>query len=508
MTSNVAQNRWAVLIGINGYHESLGRLSFCINDAMLMSETLLSECCGFSWENIVVLTDDQAKERLPTFGNIHSWLGTWLSRPGPDDLVLIYFAGHGREANSEALLAPMDATLESLPVTGIPVRNVVDMLERCPAAQKVLLLDACHSGAGRDVATMSAGFRAAIDAGTGLYTIASCDADQISYEWPEKKQGVFTHYLSEALQHGATAGPEGSITLDAVYQSTRAGILDWTAARRLKQEPVRICRTKGDIHIAARSLSLEQQLAAAKTQVRAHEETIARLRQELAQLTEEKTAPGQQSGKDETSVRQISALAHKARLLTPFLFDDPKKAITHPASFLDWTAGTVLVWVDVTQEHLNAPSNRYVFAHTSNWRDRSGHPNSFSLCAHNKIRGWRLGVYGDPAKSFWLLLDFEPEMIGWRLFAVRWDKAKQSISLSIDADRWHTADRFPDIENWPSPAQQSLWIGAYPSRYRGGETNTRLAEFMLFHEWLESERLQEILRRFHEHSHKRRPESG
>jgi len=64
-------DRWAVLIGINAYHESLGPLDFCVNDARLMHETLTSECCGFPLENIVLLTDDQPRDRTPTFGNIH-----------------------------------------------------------------------------------------------------------------------------------------------------------------------------------------------------------------------------------------------------------------------------------------------------------------------------------------------------------------------------------------------------------------------------------------------------
>jgi len=280
-------NRWAVLIGVNDYHESLGPLRFCTNDAKLMHETLASECCAFPSDNIVLLTDDQPKDCQPTFGNIHSWLGTWLSRPGPDDLVLVYFAGHGREANGQALLAPLDATLDSLPVTGIPIQYVRDMLDRCKASQKVLILDACHSGSGRDVATMTTGFREALDAGKGLYTIASCDSDQISYEWPEKQHGVFTHYLVEALRHGAPVEPDGRVLLDRVYDWARNGILAWTADKRLKQEPIRICRIKGDIHIASRSLSVEQQLKAAQAQLDTQQDTITKLRTESERLSKD-----------------------------------------------------------------------------------------------------------------------------------------------------------------------------------------------------------------------------
>jgi hypothetical protein len=260
-------SRWAVLIGINGYHESLGPLSFCVNDAKLMQEALMGEACGFAQENTMVLTDDQPKDRLPTFGNIHSWLGTWLSRPGADDLVLVYFAGHGREANGSTMLAPMDATLESLPVTGIPIQYVRDLLDRCKARQKVLILDACHSGAGRDVAAMTSHFRESLDAGKGIYTIAACDADQISYEWPEKQHGVFTHFLAEAIREAAAPDPDGCVTLDRVYDYTREKVCSWTAGRRIRQEPVRICRVSGQIGIAARSLTPAQQLERAKAEI-------------------------------------------------------------------------------------------------------------------------------------------------------------------------------------------------------------------------------------------------
>ena len=153
---------------------------------------------------MVVLSDaeGQSVDHLPTMGSIYSWLGEWLARPTENDLVLVYFAGHGREVKGSVYLAPKDATLNSIHTTGIPLKALHDMMENCKAAQKVLVLDACHSGAGRDVATMSPAFRDALNTGRGTYTIASCDSNQLSHEWTDQQHGVFTHYLVEAVRAG------------------------------------------------------------------------------------------------------------------------------------------------------------------------------------------------------------------------------------------------------------------------------------------------------------------
>lgn len=280
-------NKWAVVIGINDYHESLGSLKFCANDAKLMQQTLVSECCGFPPEKVVLLTEDQAKDRQPTVGNIHSWLGTWLSRPKPEDTVLVYFAGHGRELNGQALLAPVDVTLESLPVAGIPVQHIRELLERCRARQKILILDACHSGAGRDVATMTADFREALDAGEGLYTVASCDVDQISYEWPEKKHGLFTYYLAEAINTAVEPDSSGNVTLDAVYDWVRQKVSDWSAGRRVRQDPIRFCRTKGVAAVGKRPLTTGQMLEQARVEVRSLEGVVEKLRSKVEELKDE-----------------------------------------------------------------------------------------------------------------------------------------------------------------------------------------------------------------------------
>ena len=43
-------NKYAVIIGINNYHESLGPLRFAAADAELMRDTL-TEYCGFQADN-------------------------------------------------------------------------------------------------------------------------------------------------------------------------------------------------------------------------------------------------------------------------------------------------------------------------------------------------------------------------------------------------------------------------------------------------------------------------
>ncbi len=273
-------NKYAVLIGINEYHESLGTLKYCVSDAELMYETLMSEQCGFSQDNTLLLTDNQDSGKSPTYGNIHSWLGKWLSLPEDDDLVVVYFAGHGRHDNGDSMLVPRDATLDTVNVTGIKISYVQDLLERCKAKQKVLFLDACHSGSGRDVMPMTAQFYDQLQSSEGIYTIASCKQDQISHECDEKKHGIFTWALTNAIQK-AIPDNNGRVTLDAIFGKCRQTITNWCKPRRITQMPVRISNTTGDIIMTIQNHDLEGQLKRAK-------EKIHSLQQENLSLADKK----------------------------------------------------------------------------------------------------------------------------------------------------------------------------------------------------------------------------
>ncbi len=247
ITENTTQRRWAVLIGIDSYHESLGDLKYAGSDCRRLKEILQSESLGFAEERTLLLNDSEGDERRPTFANIHTWLASWLAQPDEDDLVLFYFAGHGRELDGKSYLVPGDATLATLHTLGIPLANIQELIGRCKAKQKVLILDACHSGAGLDVAVMSQAMESEISNAEGIYTIASCGVDELSHEWNEKKQGVFSYYLAEALSGSCLPDPCGRLTIDAVYDWTFERVRGWAAKHRCQQTPRRVTDTAGSI---------------------------------------------------------------------------------------------------------------------------------------------------------------------------------------------------------------------------------------------------------------------
>ena len=87
--------RWALIIGVNNYHESLGPLKFCVNDAKLMYKTLVSDLCGFGPDHVLLLTDEQPRDsslHMGTFtlGSEHGSRGparmtwSWHSSPAMD----------------------------------------------------------------------------------------------------------------------------------------------------------------------------------------------------------------------------------------------------------------------------------------------------------------------------------------------------------------------------------------------------------------------------------------
>jgi predicted DNA-binding protein len=242
-------NRWAVLIGVNEYEDkaNYGQLHVCVKDVEAIRERLTAG--GFAPGRIRLLTDHTAE--LPTRANILTALKAVADATEPDDLLLVYYSGHGDEAGGESYLVGRDGRRLVLGDTAVSVSRVKVIIEEAPARAKVIMLDACHSGAeigGKGPKPMSEEFiRRVFEQAEGLAILASCKQGQLSYEWRENERSVFTHFLLEALAGRADLDEKGFVTVQDANRHVANGVKLWASQRNVSQTPTLRYTVAGDI---------------------------------------------------------------------------------------------------------------------------------------------------------------------------------------------------------------------------------------------------------------------
>ena len=229
-SSTVIRKRWAVVIGISEYQHArrgIPPLQFAHRDALALMEFLHSpRGGGFEPAYTRLLINEQATTR-----NIRSALFTFLKQAGKDDLVLIFFAGHGAPeiGRPENLyLISYDSDPDDLASTAFPMWDMETALERYIVAERVVVLaDACHSaGVGPTAGLRSVGGNNLINTylanlqktKPGRVTITASEVNEFSQEseiWED--HGVFTHFLLKGLKGAADSDENGVVTISEAF---------------------------------------------------------------------------------------------------------------------------------------------------------------------------------------------------------------------------------------------------------------------------------------------------
>jgi Skp family chaperone for outer membrane proteins len=222
------RNVWAVVIGVNSY-PNVRPLKYAVNDAMAFCNHLV-EYNQVPKENVVLLLDEEAN-----LTRLRSALGVYLkNKASKDDMVIIYFAGHGateRDSTSpdgdglEKYLLPYDVDPKELYATALPMEEISRLFSRIRSDRLVFIVDTCYSGAsgGRTIsvadirAGISDGFLDRITGGKGKIILTASGANEVSAESDELQHGIFTHFLIKGLQGQADSDGDGLITVDEVY---------------------------------------------------------------------------------------------------------------------------------------------------------------------------------------------------------------------------------------------------------------------------------------------------
>ena len=256
----VKGEQWAVVIGISTFQNSgVNPLNYTDDDALSVYDYLITEG-GFPKENVILLLDEEA-----TTVNIRRALGEFLSRnAAKDDLVFIYFAGHGAPERDPAsndadgyskYIVTYDTDPASLYSTAFPMTEIATIFDRIYAEKIVFFIDSCYSGAsgGRTFSGEEGGRAMNISdnfltemSGKGRLIITASDANEISLEKDELGHGVFTYYMLEGLKGAGDTDSNGYITVDELYSYLYDKVADVSEQR---QHPIKKGESQGHIVI-------------------------------------------------------------------------------------------------------------------------------------------------------------------------------------------------------------------------------------------------------------------
>ena len=209
-----APRRVAVLVGVDEYRDAdLPSLRYAAKDADELAD-VLEEHGNF--DRVLVLTagEDTSGEAIEKAVDLAA---ADLQR---DDTFLLYLSGHGTltldaQEGTRLWFLPSDSTLDTVRETGLAVESIEERVASVPARRRVLVMDTCHNGREKSLldpttARLLEGMRGDPPAPRVTRDVSESEARlfaaqyyQPALEDPALENGVYTHFLIEALSEAS-----------------------------------------------------------------------------------------------------------------------------------------------------------------------------------------------------------------------------------------------------------------------------------------------------------------
>jgi WD40 repeat protein len=239
-------NLYLITIGSSKYKNPDFNLKFAGKDANDIR--ILFESGKDNFDNIYVkqYIDEQVKRE-----DILSLKSSFLKNSKANDVVIIYYAGHGiLSSNKDYFLATYDIDFDNPMRGGLAYEELENLLDGIPAIKKLLFIDACHSGEldpdeieitkkiNEKVLALASrakretrGFGtnqafeltqilfADIRKGTGATVISAAGGTEFAYEDIQWNNGLFTYCILNGLKNkAADLNKDGVIMLSELQK--------------------------------------------------------------------------------------------------------------------------------------------------------------------------------------------------------------------------------------------------------------------------------------------------
>jgi len=232
--------KFALLIGVSDYEPGLTPLPATIKDAEEMQRVLTDPVLGGF---------DEAKElRNPTRQEMEEAIETLFSERAKDDLVLLFFSGHGiKDDMGRLYLATRNtrkvSTGQLLTSTAVSASFVQTVMQNARSRRQVVILDCCFGGAfaeglfAKDDGTVDVHAQLG---GEGRAILTSSTAAEYSFGQKDSQSSIYTKYLVEGIETGrADSDSDGVVSVGELHDYARKRIQEDTVAMKPQIYPVK-----------------------------------------------------------------------------------------------------------------------------------------------------------------------------------------------------------------------------------------------------------------------------
>lgn len=212
---------YGIVIAIENYNESVNfpKVDYAEKDANDFIETF--KILGYDTEYFTPLINQNA-----TKTTILSKIKTISQKAEVNDRIIIYFAGHGFYEGGKNLLASVDAVKTDKIDTCISIEHILGHLGKSLCRQNLLFLDCCHSGF--IISNNERQGEDSFETEELIYQFrneefcigfASCKSNQKSISHSKLNNGVWSHFLNQALRGSAKGIYDGNLLFSDKLQN-------------------------------------------------------------------------------------------------------------------------------------------------------------------------------------------------------------------------------------------------------------------------------------------------
>ncbi len=258
----------ALLIGVSEYEPGLTPLPAAIRDIEAMRRVLGSPKLG-GFDQVKPLLNPNPMEMQIEIQAAFS------SSRNKDDLVLLFFSGHGvRDERGKLYLASRlthkTERGELVKGTAVAASFIHDIMNDCRSKRQVLILDCCFSGAFAE--GLLAKEDGSVDVrnqlgGEGRAVLTSSAFTEYSFEQKGEELSIYTRYLVEGIETGvADRDRDGMVSVDELHEYAREKVQEAVPTMKpemyILEEGDKIRLAQASIDMVSPGLALKDVLSA------------------------------------------------------------------------------------------------------------------------------------------------------------------------------------------------------------------------------------------------------